>query len=134
MAAGDTGHVTEAFVCVSASTSSRCLTLYVLTRACCRDWAVCLRKAAQAHRGYFHASSTTFKTIIHYSLGVETIERELKMLEEVHKGETYPLAQMLLFAFHDHVSVLFLRCITRLCRRSPRKEQRCFPVRLRAKR
>ncbi len=75
-----------------------------------RDWAVCLRKAPQANSWYLHASSATWKTIRHFSLGVETIERELKMLEEVHKGETYaPAARphMLLFAFHDYISVYF---------------------------
>ena len=103
------GLATEAFVSVSAPPSSRChiaSSSLFFTRFVIRDRAVRLRKAPQAHNWFFHASSATYKTILHFSSGVESIERELKMLKEVHKGESY-YAPMLLFAFHDRVSSLF---------------------------
>jgi hypothetical protein len=111
LAAVDMGHATKAFVSVSASPSSRCriassslFFFLVFTIFVIRDWAVRLRKAPQAHNWYFHASSATKKIIRHFSLGVESIERELKMLEEVHKGETYVAFRMsrFMFALHQH--------------------------------
>jgi hypothetical protein len=139
LAAVDMGHATKAFVSVSASPSSRCriassslFFFLVFTIFVIRDWAVRLRKAPQAHNWYFHASSATKKIIRHFSLGVESIERELKMLEEVHKGETY-----VAFRMSRPCLGLCLRCINIincLCRRCPRKEQHCFSARLRSKR
>jgi hypothetical protein len=107
------GRVIEAFVFVSAPSSCSLLplphrfphrVLNFILMCLYRNRTICLCKTPEADSWCSHIYWQYQSFFSFFSLGVETIERELKMLEEVHKGTTStpaPPPHMLRFAIHD---------------------------------